>query len=87
MVKEAKNCKGCSYLRTGKNDTEQICGKYFKKKGKPILHKCPAQCQFPYPRDAYNKQVVVGTEVIKNYNTITYLQYLFRLINRICCGP
>ena len=68
VLKEAKNCKGCSYLRTGKNDTEQVCGKYFKKKGKPILHKCPAQCQFPYPRDAYNQQVVVGTEVIKNYN-------------------
>ena len=70
MVKEIKNCKGCKYIVNDKDTTEQVCGKYFKKGNKRILRKCPAQCQYPYPRDAYHTQVLVGNEVIKEYDKL-----------------
>ena len=65
MPKKAKNCDNCKYFLDQKDPSKQSCAKYVLPDGRKCTPtrqnektckrlECPAECQYPYPREVYN---------------------------------
>ena len=81
MPKKAKNCDNCKYFLDQKDPSKQSCAKYVLPDGRKCTPtrqnektckrlECPAECQYPYPREVYRSQVTFEGKVAKEYNKL-----------------
>ena len=51
-----EDCDGCQYLPTEENSTQQICSKIEDGERKT----CASHCQYPFPKEVYNPEVITN---------------------------